>query len=342
MAFFVDEYQDLHDLIVAGKYPEALTLLGELDEMSREDKFDKIGSFMDVLLIHLIKRAEDPRSTRPWEVSIQNAVDRIRRTNRNRNTRSIPVRSGTAASRVLCRRSMAPGDPSCGARGERRTVHGRGVGAMGRSRRDPGTGDGPHRERINMTKPKSAMEVRFGGRLDDRLFTLLCRENHDLRLERTGLGELVIMTPAGAESGWRESRLNQRLANWNDAAGLGVCSSSAGFKLPDGAIRSPDASWIPNERWDRLPLRSEARLRPAVPRFRGVPRPISCVHSCARLASTEPTAPGWAGSSTRSGKVVEVYRPGRETEVLKDPEGISGGDVLPGFVLDLKDILEDA
>ncbi|MBV8554488.1 MAG: DUF29 family protein [Planctomycetaceae bacterium] len=87
MAFFVDEYQDLHDLIVAGRYSEALTLLGELDEMSREDKLDKIGSFMDVLLIHLIKRAEDPRSTRSWEVSIKNAVDMIRRTNRNRKTK---------------------------------------------------------------------------------------------------------------------------------------------------------------------------------------------------------------------------------------------------------------
>ena len=196
-----------------------------------------------------------------------------------------------------------------------------------------------------MTKPKSAMEVRFGGRLDDRLFTLLCRENHDLRLERTGQGELVIMTPAGAETGWRESRLNQRLANWNDAAGLGVVfSSSAGFKLPDGAIRSPDASWIPNDRWESLPREARQGFAPLCPDFvvelRSTTDQLRPLRAKMREYRANGARLGWLIDPKR--KVVEVYRPGRETEVLRDPEGISGGDVLPGFVLDLKDILKDA
>jgi Uma2 family endonuclease len=36
---------------------------------------------------------------------------------------------------------------------------------------------------------------------------------------------------------------------------------------------------------------------------------------------------------------VEIYRPGQEVEVLRSPTTLSGEDVLPGFRLDLAQIL---
>lgn len=84
---FVDEHQELHDAIVRGDYDAALAVLAELDEMSREDKFAKIGAFARILLIHLIKRSIEGRTTNDWDDSIADAIDAIARTNWNRNTR---------------------------------------------------------------------------------------------------------------------------------------------------------------------------------------------------------------------------------------------------------------
>ncbi len=75
---FVDEYQQLSDLIVAGKYPEALALLAELDVMGRKQEVRRIRSFMRILLTHLIKRAAERRTTRSWDDSIEEAVETIR------------------------------------------------------------------------------------------------------------------------------------------------------------------------------------------------------------------------------------------------------------------------
>jgi uncharacterized protein DUF29 len=85
---FVDEYQQLSDLILAGKYPEALTLLAELDEMGRDDKLSKIGSYARILLVHLVKRAAERETTASWERSIRESVRQVGKTNRNRKTKT--------------------------------------------------------------------------------------------------------------------------------------------------------------------------------------------------------------------------------------------------------------
>ena len=81
--------------------------------------------------------------------------------------------------------------------------------------------------------------------LTDEQFFQLCQNNQDLRIERTAQGELIIMPPTGWGSGNRNGRLTQRLFNWTDANGAGVAFDfSTGYKLPNGANRSPDVSWI--------------------------------------------------------------------------------------------------
>jgi hypothetical protein len=80
----MDELQDLREHIEHGRYAEALVLIGELEEMSRDDKIQKIESFMQVLLVHLIKRQAERRTTRSWDVAIRNAADAIQRVNKRR------------------------------------------------------------------------------------------------------------------------------------------------------------------------------------------------------------------------------------------------------------------
>jgi hypothetical protein len=80
----MEELQELRTFIEQGRYPEALTLLGEMEEMSYSDKVNKIESFLAILLLHLIKQNVEQRTTRSWEVSIHNAVDSIVRSNKRR------------------------------------------------------------------------------------------------------------------------------------------------------------------------------------------------------------------------------------------------------------------
>jgi len=78
----MEELYELRAYIEQGKYPQALVLLGEMEEMSRDDKINKIASFLEILLLHVIKQHAEKRTTRSWDVSIYNAVNQIKRTNK--------------------------------------------------------------------------------------------------------------------------------------------------------------------------------------------------------------------------------------------------------------------
>jgi predicted house-cleaning noncanonical NTP pyrophosphatase (MazG superfamily) len=80
----MEEFNELRQHIESGRYQDALALLDEMEEMSRDDKINKISSLMEVLLIHLIKQAAEKRTTRSWDVTIRNSLRQIVRTNRRR------------------------------------------------------------------------------------------------------------------------------------------------------------------------------------------------------------------------------------------------------------------
>jgi Uma2 family endonuclease len=104
--------------------------------------------------------------------------------------------------------------------------------------------------------------------LTDEQFFQLCQANKDLRFERTATGDLIIMSPAGGETGNRNGRLTQQLFNWSDTDNTGIAfDSSTGFKLPNGADRSPDASWVKLERWNALTPQQQTRFLPLCPDF---------------------------------------------------------------------------
>lgn len=82
----MEELQELRTLLEQRRYDEALLLATELEEMSKEDKVNKIRSFAIVLLLHLIKQAAEQRTTRSWELSIYHALYQIHYTNQRRKS----------------------------------------------------------------------------------------------------------------------------------------------------------------------------------------------------------------------------------------------------------------
>jgi Uma2 family endonuclease len=103
--------------------------------------------------------------------------------------------------------------------------------------------------------------------MDEAVFYTFCRTNPDLRIERNANGAVTVMSPAFADTGNRNGRIFGQLFVWAEANGTGEAfDSSAGFTLPNGATRSPDAAWIQADRWNaltpisRLPLRRSLRI----------------------------------------------------------------------------------
>jgi Uma2 family endonuclease len=174
--------------------------------------------------------------------------------------------------------------------------------------------------------------------MTDEQFFQLCQKNRELRFERNANGELIIMSPAGGETGNRNGRLNQQLFNWTDADGTGIAfDSSTGFKLPNGADRSPDASWIKLERWDALTDEEKRKFPPICPDF-----VIELLSPSDSLKTTQEKMKEYIDNGVRLGilinrksRQVEIYRPGKEVEVLDSPATVSGEDILKGFVLNL-------
>jgi Uma2 family endonuclease len=173
-------------------------------------------------------------------------------------------------------------------------------------------------------------------------FVALAAAYPDLRLEMTKEGEFRIMAPAGGETGNWNANLTADLVLWNRLAKSGkVFDSSTGFILPNGAKRSPDASWVELSRWEALPLADRKKFLPLCPDFL-----IELRSDTDRLSELQAKMREYRENGARLGWLidpkssrVEIYRPGQEVEILDAPASISGDPVLPGFTLDLEDIL---
>jgi Uma2 family endonuclease len=172
-------------------------------------------------------------------------------------------------------------------------------------------------------------------------FYEFCLANRDLRIERTASGEVVIMPPAFSDTGNRNSKIAQQLANWSDQDGTGEAfDSSAGFTLPNGATRSPDASWIRLERWNALTEEEKASFAPICPDFvielRSASDTLTGLQSKLEEYIANGALLGWL--IDRKNRTVYIYRPEREPEILDNPETVSGAPELPGFVLQMAKI----
>lgn len=179
--------------------------------------------------------------------------------------------------------------------------------------------------------------------LTDEQFFQLCIDNRDLRFERTASGGLIIMPPTGSETGNFNIDLSCQLQSWsrqNKHLGLAF-DSSTGFKLPDGTDISPDAAWIRRDRWDALTAEEKKKFAPICPDFvvelRSTTDSLEKLRAKMKVYVKNGARLGWL--LDRKNRKVEISRQGSDVEILDSPATLSGEDVLPGFVLDLSDIL---
>jgi Uma2 family endonuclease len=175
--------------------------------------------------------------------------------------------------------------------------------------------------------------------LTDDQFYKLCRNNPDLKFERNAQGELIIMSPTGGETGRRNSSLITDVNLWNRQTRLGqVFDSSTCFKLPNGADRSPDVSWIRQDRWDALTPEQKEKFPPICPDFvielMSPSDTLKTVQAKMQEYIDNGLQLGWL--LNRKDRQVEIYRLGQTVESLRSPISLSGETILPGFVLDLE------
>lgn len=176
---------------------------------------------------------------------------------------------------------------------------------------------------------------------DDEL-EQISRANPNLKLERSPQGELIIMALTGGATGERNSNLSGQIWLWNYQNRFGhTFDSSTGFRLPNGAIRSPDAAWIRSDRWQVLTANQKQKYVPLCPDFLVELRSASDDLDELKLKMQE-----YLDNGLRLGwlldpesQTVEIYRINSAVEILQNPEYLSGEDVLVGFTLNLKGIL---
>ena len=178
--------------------------------------------------------------------------------------------------------------------------------------------------------------------LTDEQFWQLCHKNQDFKFERTASGELLIMSPTGGETGNRNIEIAYQLQGWSRQNNLGKAfDSSTGFKLPNGANRSPDASWITIEKWESLTKEQRRKFLPLCPDFvielRCPTDSLKKIRDKMQEYIENGTSSGWLINV--EAKQIEIYLPGKNVEILENLTTLSDEDVLPEFVFDLKPIM---
>jgi Uma2 family endonuclease len=174
---------------------------------------------------------------------------------------------------------------------------------------------------------------------DDEILDL-SRRNPGFQFERSAAGELIV-TPTGSEGGRRDLELGAQLHAWAKVDGTGVAfGSAAGFRLPDGSLLSPDASWVRRERWQALSADQREGFAPL------------CPDAAFEIASESDSLPvlrkkmqAYLANGARLAvlidpqrRMVEVYVPDRDVQIYDAPRSVSLDPVLRGFIIDLTPI----
>ncbi|WP_247233332.1 Uma2 family endonuclease [Telluribacter sp. SYSU D00476] len=176
--------------------------------------------------------------------------------------------------------------------------------------------------------------------LTDELFFDLCQANSELRMERDRHGNIIVMAPTGADTGHFNADINGQLWYWNRQTGLGyVFDSSAGFTLPDGAVRSPDVSWIAKDRWESLTEKERQKFAPLCPDFivevRSLSDSLADLQAKMEAYQANGCRLGWL--IDRPGNAVYIYRRHNSPEIVRnEPVRLSGEDVLPGLEIEIR------
>lgn len=181
----------------------------------------------------------------------------------------------------------------------------------------------------------------FTERISDRELEKLCADNPETKFETTPQGKLIVMSPTGSESGKMNGDLFFQVELWNRQYKLGVTfDSSTGFKLSNGATRSPDVSWVENVKWNSLSKQQQRKFAPIEPNF-----VIELMSPTDDLFELQQKMVEYMNCGVKLGwlinpdnKLVEIYRWERNKEVLDNPASLSGENVLPNLTVSLAEI----
>lgn len=173
-------------------------------------------------------------------------------------------------------------------------------------------------------------------RLSAEEFYDFCQTNASQKFERRPDGTIELMSLTGGESGRRNSRLTSRIDRWAEESGLGqVFDSSTGFRLPSGAVRSPDVAWVRQEAWEALTPEQRRKHLPLCPDFA-----VELLSETDNMADTVSKMQEYIANGLRLGWLIDpktatarVFRANGSVEVKTFADTLSGEDVLPGFVL---------
>ncbi len=178
-------------------------------------------------------------------------------------------------------------------------------------------------------------------KLSDDDFFEMCQANRDARIEMDKNGDIEIMAPTGMETGIKNFKLIVEFGNWvkKDGTGQGF-DSSTGFRLPNGAKRSPDLSWMKLEKWNAIPAAKRKRFAAVCPDFvvelKSESDTIKKLRSKMEEYIENGASLGWLIDPGK--RRVYVYRPNTEVEILETPTEISGDPLLKGFTLNIQEI----
>jgi Uma2 family endonuclease len=183
--------------------------------------------------------------------------------------------------------------------------------------------------------------IHLKNRLSDEAFFDLCQMN-ELRLERTKNGQITILEPAGAETGGFNSEISGELWSWNKTHPMGrAFDSSAGFILPNSAIKSPDSSWIARDRWAALSPAVRKKFPPISPDF-----VLEIRSESDRLSELKEKMTEYIQNGVRLGWLIDrqaektyIYRTDGTQDTVDFKDYLSGEAVLVGFRLRIADLI---
>lgn len=182
--------------------------------------------------------------------------------------------------------------------------------------------------------------------LSDEEFFAFCQRNPLLPIERTKEKDIVVMAPADSFSDSRNSEFVIDLGVWNRTLQMpGIAfGPSAGFTLPNGAVRSPVAAWISAANWNALPSTMNAPFAHIAPDF-----VIEIMSPSDRLKKTQDKMTEYITNGVKLGwlidraaRTVYIYRPNAPVQTLNDPATVSGDPELPGLTVNMARVLQDS
>lgn len=176
--------------------------------------------------------------------------------------------------------------------------------------------------------------------MSEEMFFDLCQANSELRMERDQYGNIIVMSPTGLSTGNFNIEFGYEIVHWNRQAKLGALfDSSAGYTLPNGAVRSPDLSWIANERWEHIPEKERKIFTHICPDFA-----VEICSESDRMIDLKKKMEEYRANGCRlgwlidrKGKEVHIYRLDGSIEIKKGKlVELLGEDVLLGLVMEIE------